>query len=49
MQTVALERHCGLLGGDSHTMIENVPDRPPATSDYWHFNYGALFSQQYAD
>src|ERR1044071_868376 len=24
------------------------PRKPAGTSDYWHFNYGALFSQQFA-
>jgi hypothetical protein len=34
--TVALERRPGLLGGgDSHTMIEDVRERPPASAEYW--------------
>src|SRR6266404_7792393 len=35
MQTVALERHSGLLGGISHTMIENDCGRPPSCADFW--------------
>lgn len=35
MHTVALERQSGLLGGGSHTMLENVRDRAPSNADFW--------------
>lgn len=33
--TVALEKHEGLLGGQSRTLIDDIRDAEPAASEYW--------------
>jgi hypothetical protein len=43
MQTVALEQHSGLLGGNAHTMIENIRERCPSNADFWLMDREGLY------
>jgi pSer/pThr/pTyr-binding forkhead associated (FHA) protein len=43
LHTLAVERHAGVLGGESHTMVEDLKHAAPANADFWLLDQGAIY------
>jgi pSer/pThr/pTyr-binding forkhead associated (FHA) protein len=43
MNTLAVERRAGALGGESHTLVEDIKNAIPASADFWLLDQAAIY------